>query len=747
MSLRSDRIWATVVLPVCLTVLSLISLTGCAGISNIGVPTGADANNTGTVPMFHGVSHGGSFAIAGAAIDLYMAGSTGYASVNANGVPNYVAATTTDGAGQFSLGLDLASNNDGTTNTFHCPTDGSDPQLYLVSRGGDSSGSGQTGINNTASVMVAAIGDCNGVSSHAYITINEATTVAAVWAMQQFMAVTSSDVLIGTPSGKTAALATAYGTVLMLVDPVHGVPNTVNTQVSSGSGVTMTATPESAKVIALANLLANCVNQSSASASPCTTLLNNAVSPSYATNAQPVVTGAQAAVDTAQAAYYLAINPSQGQDSGSGGASVAQGNSRMAALYTATSGYTPFGPSGLMAQPVSWTITVAYNAGSSTCAGAGIAGTAPFDSPAQLAIDPNGHLWVTNNGFGSSNAVIEMTAAGQVQGCFGATGNTAFAAGGAVVADPYFNVWYTVEGSSPGLYEIKGGAGTPISWTLPSTGGVFLPNSLAMTKAGDLIVVGDGSGAPPYIYPLASTARPQPTPAAMSTTNLEYNPGQIALAYTADDSAYSLASAAFFFTAYPPTTSGGYLLGSPSIVSNSQSNSAGAEQEPWNRVAGDTLKRFASTNPTGNAPVASTWFEWDPNSGSTTDAVNSPPYLGGMGSAAGFAVDGLGNYWTGSYGTVAAGTLAFFEVKNDVATALSPTGSSPTGCTDASCPTGGGFQFPQAAAGTGMYDIAIDGSGNVWGTVTGGSTAASNGLVELVGAAAPVVTPVSANLP
>jgi secreted PhoX family phosphatase len=41
----------------------------------------------------------------------------------------------------------------------------------------------------------------------------------------------------------------------------------------------------------------------------------------------------------------------------------------------------------------------------------------------------------------------------------------------------------------------------------------------------------------------------------------------------------------------------------------------------------------------------------------------------------------------------------------------------------------------------GPNGLAIDGSGNVW--VTGG---ASNNLVEFVGAATPVVTPIAANL-
>ena len=40
------------------------------------------------------------------------------------------------------------------------------------------------------------------------------------------------------------------------------------------------------------------------------------------------------------------------------------------------------------------------------------------------------------------------------------------------------------------------------------------------------------------------------------------------------------------------------------------------------------------------------------------------------------------------------------------------------------------------------YGIAIDGSGNVWITCYGGST-----VTELIGAAAPVITPISAGLP
>ena len=89
---------------------------------------------------------------------------------------------------------------------------------------------------------------------------------------------------------------------------------------------------------------------------------------------------------------------------------------------------------------------------------------------------------------------------------------------------------------------------------------------------------------------------------------------------------------------------------------------------------------------------------------------------GGLNSSQGIAVDGLGNVWVANTGNDSVTEL------NNSGTVLSPA----TGF------LGGGMSGP--------FGVAVDGSGNVWVSNNGSS---SNSITEIVGAAAPVVTPLS----
>jgi streptogramin lyase len=103
---------------------------------------------------------------------------------------------------------------------------------------------------------------------------------------------------------------------------------------------------------------------------------------------------------------------------------------------------------------------------------------------------------------------------------------------------------------------------------------------------------------------------------------------------------------------------------------------------------------------------------------------------GGLDGSIGIALDGAQNVWlannSGVQGNYADGLSAF----NSAGTAL----STATGY------SGGGLNFP--------YDVAVDGSGNVWATNPDGPL--NNNIVgsvtELIGAGIPVVTPIAASL-
>ena len=91
---------------------------------------------------------------------------------------------------------------------------------------------------------------------------------------------------------------------------------------------------------------------------------------------------------------------------------------------------------------------------------------------------------------------------------------------------------------------------------------------------------------------------------------------------------------------------------------------------------------------------------------------------GGLGVTNAIAIDGAGNVWT------APGVNG---------NSISELNSSGTAISGSNGYTAGGIM-------SAVNNLAIDGSGNVW------VTAASNIMVEFVGAAAPVVTPIAANL-
>jgi hypothetical protein len=97
---------------------------------------------------------------------------------------------------------------------------------------------------------------------------------------------------------------------------------------------------------------------------------------------------------------------------------------------------------------------------------------------------------------------------------------------------------------------------------------------------------------------------------------------------------------------------------------------------------------------------------------------------GGMDTPSSLAIDGSGNVWVGNSGN------GISEFSNAGATLSPPSGYA-----------GGGFNEPKS--------IAIDGSGNVWvaNQISGTVSETDSTVSELIGVAAPVITPICAGLP
>jgi hypothetical protein len=373
---------------------------------------------------------GGQQPVSGASIHLYAAGLSG---VGAGAVdllaPNVV---ITDSSGGFSV-----------TGDYACP--GSSTQVYLVARGGNP-GLGSGG-NNPALLMMAALGDCEDLSSSTNVTVNEVTTVAAAWALAQFM---GSDAVVGSTASNAVGLKNAFAIARNLADTSKGI----------GPGALPTgAVTEPAKLYTLANVLAACVNSDGGAA--CAPLF-------AAASTTQSVPG-----NTLDAAVNIVRNPANG----------------VSAVFNASPALGPFQPA-LGVPPNDWTMSITYGGCTPACGGLNV--------PGSLAIDSGGNVLVANY-------------YGGVVSKFFATGAPAAAAGIAgvglhesygIAIDGSDDVWVTNEQSVTAANNHHNGsvsefssAGVEMSGYGYTGGGVFYPLAVAGDSAGNMWIADYGSSA------------------------------------------------------------------------------------------------------------------------------------------------------------------------------------------------------------------------------------------------------------
>ncbi len=358
-----------------------------------------------------GTAFGGQPPVAGATITLYATGQSGYGS---NGT--FLGSATSDSHGSFNI-----------ASATGC---GDPQQVYLVASGGNPGLA--AGTNNTALVLVAALGNCSSVSASTFININEVTTIAAAYALSGFSA-TSGPINIGTSATNPLGLQHAFQNAANIVDFSTG---TARTTTPGGNG-----TVPNAVINSLADILEPCVNSTSGAGSACATLFTNAK--------PPAVTAISAPINTWQAALDMAQYP---------------GNNT-ATLYGVILGTPSFQPTFGATAPNDLSIGIAYTAG------LGNDGTTPAKAPWGIAADASDNLWIT----GATKAgLIELSSAGAVLSPNGGWGNTALqTASGAstrqVAVDRNGNIW-TVDNAASGgnIYEYNPTAATT-TITTPGT--------------------------------------------------------------------------------------------------------------------------------------------------------------------------------------------------------------------------------------------------------------------------------------
>ena len=435
--------------PLLVSFLSALTVltTGCAANFNPSpVPGQTSLGN------IQGVVHGGSQVIGGSHIYVFAAGTSGYggAGIAASTTNASVSVMNSVSGGAYPTAYDStlkayyvtsdANGNFGITGDYTCT---SGTQVYIYALGGNPG----TYTNNPVAGLLAVLGQCPSTGTLAslvpFVSINEASTIAAAYSFAGF----ATDATHVSSSGTTLAqtgIANAFANAANLY-AINGSSNGGNSITPNGTFVV----PQ-ANINTLANILAACVNSAGASSTGCSTLFTNAKSSGS--------TGTTA-TDTATAAINIAHNP---------GANVA-------ALYGSPTPTTPFSPT-LSSQPVDFTLPLTM-----------IPPTVGIYQPYSLAIDGYGNAWVAGGCANASSmaymCLLELSSTGNVL-----SGNAGYAlpvgTGEPYVAiDPSNNIWVGGQTSGPIKYSNSGSLLSPAAGYSECCG---YPGFISIDGAGDV---------------------------------------------------------------------------------------------------------------------------------------------------------------------------------------------------------------------------------------------------------------------
>ena len=577
-----------------------------------------------------GKAEGGEQPIVGAQVYLYAAGTTGADrggyGANATSLldaPGYV---TTGSDGSFAASYDLSA----------CQS--AQDLVYIIAVGGDSGGAG----SNPSTVLMSALSNCANLSSNTSVLVNEVTTVASVYALQQFMNTGAGNFDVGTSSTNVTGLKNAF---LDVTNLVNGSTGTALATTPNGNG-----TVPQAEINTLANIIAECVN-SPGDSSACSNLFANATPP-----------GGTAPADTLHAVLDIAQNP---------------GNN-VGTLYEMSSSQAPFAPA-LTAAPSDWTLAIEYTGGG-------------LERPSYVAVDAPGNVWVANTG---GNSVDEFNTLGvSLQGRFGISNPNVPTSPTGIAVDPSGNIWvsnganpYVAEFTSTGSYLLT------VPWGCDS-------ENLAIDASGD--VYGPGSQGGPVC---------------------EYSAGGIASMVQWGPVAYAVA-----------------IDGSGNVWMPTEFSNIGEFSSSLNMVSGEPTTGWSDPSASDmlSAAIDAQGNVWSANgallggAAVVTELSPSGAVLSGSGYAIAsnadtIAIDGNDTVWVANI--------------DDALTHLANNGTAISPLTGYQVPGNIGGIFYQPEVG-----LAVDASGNIW--TTGWNPTSTDGwnLVEWVGLAAPVATPLVQNL-
>jgi streptogramin lyase len=316
-----------------------------------------------------------------------------------------------------------------------------------------------------------------------------------------------------------------------------------------------------------------------------------------------------------------------------------------------------------------------------------------FATPAGIAIDASGDVWIAN----AKGGVTELTPTGvPVSG-------SPFTGGGLngphdIAIDGSGFVW-VVNYNGSSLTELDA-TGAPTTGSPFSGGGLYDPNGIAIDISGHVWVTNNGAhgisefdagGSPVSGSPFVASASNDPMGVAIDTFS------DVWVANQDDSNLIEL------------NTAGVPVIGSPF--------SGG----------GITVPVGVAISPAGNIWIANKGSNTLSEFSSAGAAVAGSPFGGGGLSTTSskyantLAVDASGSVWMANYNT---GSISELDANG--------------------APRSGSAGFAPNQSGAAISSVAIDASGNVW--ATNGKYFQTDGVIELVGAAAPTRTPLVARL-
>ncbi len=533
----------------------------------------------------------------------------------------YAVAATAKGAATPLISATVTTAQDGTfaiTGDYSCT---GNPLVYIVATGGNPGGG-----SNTALSLMAALGPCNNLAPSTFISINELTTVASVYALAPFM---SGYTKVGAASSNATGIANAFQTVNSLVNTTTGT--------APGPGLPANGTVPTTELFTLADILSSCVN----STGGCSSLFT-AATPS----------GGAAPIDTIGAALNIATHP---------------GNN-VATLFGLTPATPPF-PPALAVAPNDWTVAVKYADPS-------------LNSPYGLAVDAAGNVWVTNE---SGASVTELSPVGAVL-----SGSTGFTGGGllgpkGIAIDRSGNAWIANAGGSS---VVKlGPTGSVLSGASGYTGGgIDAPVAIAVDSQTNVYVANFSGNS---VTALTSTGSPY-TASPLTDTGAIASPAGIAVdksgyVWVSNSGVNNLifiqpSSGSFYYSQYTDNA----IQGSAGIAVDPSGNKwvAASGINAISVFGGSTVSPVRSAGlkiPTGIIAdgAGNLWITNGTASGSLAELNSSGTVLspstgfGSLNTPVSIGADASGNLWTANLGDNSVSQ--FVGIASPIATPIAAT--------------------------------------------------------------------------